>query len=165
MSLSRTPFVLWSYAVLMFFSATDARTEVDYINGWDGQLFPPYIVATATMRADNEEVAPEANNEGEPAGVDSEQADGEGADSEMGEGEEWEGEEGWEESHANGKGTTKRLLWRSRFIGELSKAAISAEEDNTPIDVRSSARHSRDQSLVGRSRKSEYGIPGLSLPC
>ena len=78
--------MLWSSVFLFFLATTDARAQFDYVNGWDGQLFPSYLIATATMRPDASEAAPNsAENQGQ------ENSDKESTateDQEQGEGEE-----------------------------------------------------------------------------
>lgn len=99
--------MLGSLAFLFLYAVTDARAQFDYIAGWDNQLFPSYIVATATMRPDN--VEPEEEEEGAVEGQD--QAE----------------EEAEEDVGINYLGDPDSM----GLLGVI----VTAEEDDTPIDV------------------------------
>lgn len=66
-------------ALLFLITSTAARADFDYICGWDTQLFPSYIVATATMRPDDSIEVPDSPNDGPPQDGDAE-GPGEGED-------------------------------------------------------------------------------------
>ena len=43
--------MLWSSVFLVVLATTDARAQFDYVNGWDGQLFPSYLIGQRHFRA------------------------------------------------------------------------------------------------------------------
>ncbi len=108
---------------LFVLSSAAARADFDYISGWDGQLFPSYIVATATMRPDENQAVPDLPDDGAPLeGDDQDAAD---TDQDQGDGE-------MEEVGEADDGVN--------FLGDpdsmgLVGVVVTAEEDDTPIDV------------------------------
>jgi len=69
MALARNLCVGLLSAVLMVLPAVPARGEVTVIAGWDRQLFPSFLVATATMRPDEEADEEDETLLGDPRGV------------------------------------------------------------------------------------------------
>jgi hypothetical protein len=117
----RVSLALCSSAVLLFLAATDVRAQFDYVNGWQGQLFPSYIVATATMRAENAQAAPEAINDD-------------------GQQESDEGDAGKAEEEGDAPQPSEEEPDDGNILGDpetmsLLGVVVSAEEENTPIVV------------------------------
>ena len=129
MSACRPLVVLWSSAFLFFLATTDARAQFDYANGWDGQLFPSYIIATATMRPDDSEPVPDSpDNQGEEES-DKEETTTEDQDQEKGEEQQQEAPK-----EADDKDNDETNLGDPNSMGLLG-VYVTAEEDNTPIVV------------------------------
>jgi hypothetical protein len=115
--------------LLFVLSSASARADFDYISGWDGQLFPSYIVATATMRPDENQAVPDLPDDGVP--LEGDEQDAADTDQDQGDGENpVDGE--MEEVGEADDGVN--------FLGDpdsmgLVGVVVTAEEDDTPIDV------------------------------
>jgi len=151
----------WSSLFLFFLATTDARAQFDYVNGWDGQLFPSYLIATATMRPDASEAAPNsAENQGQ------ENSDKESTateDQEQGEGEEQQDGAPEDADETDDEETTLGDADSKCLLGIY----VTADEDNTPIAVEIEAPgfiEASPWSGVLEKANTEYKIfPALKL--
>lgn len=155
----------WSLllVVSVWFAGSAARGEFDAIAGWDHQLFPSYLVATATMRAADETAT---SDEAETQEAAAEEGDAEGT-------EEADGEE--EASDADGEAMEEESadddseddLWENYDLfgnprGVLGVSLVSGGAD-VPVEVTIASKEIM-QTSTWSGTLGEEGVAAMVFP-
>jgi hypothetical protein len=117
-------------AALVLLASFETRADFDYISGWDNQLFPSYIVATATMRPDDSDPAPDSSMEDEQLG------EAEEDDAVADEQDQVDAEESMEDQADEvGEADDEQLILGDPDSMGLLGVVVMADEDETSIAV------------------------------
>jgi hypothetical protein len=129
---NRQALVLGMVASIALFFSTTANADFDVITGWDKQLFPSYLVATATMKKN-----PAPTTDDEESTTD--QSDSDSSD-EPAQSDELSEDENAEEDESSEEGTTEESeeVSQVEILGNADGplgVIIEAPEDDTWVEV------------------------------